>query len=210
MKRKQLFSVALITFFAGISFGIHFARAVELVRDRKATAVIVIPADPFPAETYAAKELQYHVQRSSGVELPIISEDKPIPAGAHVYLGHCKASAIAGVDPSSLPGNSYLLKTIGDDLFICGKDSKGDPLDRDTHEGTLFGVYDILETNLGVRWLWPGKLGEVIPTHAAISLPALNATVKPLLWFWPNGGDESDFPAKKIWLQAVSVLAEAF
>jgi len=62
-------------------------------------------------------------------------------------------------------------------------------LSRDTHAGTLFGVYDILETNMGVRWLWPGKLGEVIPHRKNLSLPPLDESVKPLLWFkeWRGG-----------------------
>ena len=149
MKANRQSCGAILAGFAILLLAVRFAIAVELVRDGKARAVIVIPAGPLAVESYAAKELQYHLQTSSGAELPIISEDKPVPAGARVYLGHCKASAAASIDPSALPGNAYIVKTIGDDLFVCGNDSPGDPLDRDTREGTLFGVYDILETNLG-------------------------------------------------------------
>jgi hypothetical protein len=199
VKIFRLWTAAIFATFAIFLLGTRFANAVELVRDGKAVATIVIPADDLAVESYAAQELQYHVKASSGAELPIASESKPIQAGPHVYLGHCKAAAAAGVDPSALPGNAYIVKTVGDDLFICGRDSKGDPLGRDTHEGTLFGVYDILETNLGVRWLWPGKLGEVIPSHTTVSLPALDATVKPLLWFkeWRN----ESIPGEKVWLK---------
>jgi hypothetical protein len=62
------------------------------------------------------------------------------------------------------------------------------------------GVYDLLENYLGVRWLWPGKLGEVIPSRKNLTLPALNGSIKPLLWFkeWRGGlsrpdWDRSDF-----------------
>src|SRR5579862_4609448 len=126
------------------------AQAIELVHDGKANVQIVIPSNPLPVETYAAKELQYHVHASSGAELPIVSDDKAAAGGGHVYLGHCKAAIAAKIDPSALPGNAYFVNSAGDDLFICGNDAAVDPFDRDTHEGTLFGVYDILETNLGV------------------------------------------------------------
>ena len=165
------------------------AEASELVRDGKPLGSIVIPARPSPVESYAAKELQYHVESSTGARLPIVSEDQDVPAGAHVYLGNGKATSAANIDPSGLPGNGYIVKTVGEDLYIAGKDSRRDPLDLDTHEGTLFGVYDILEDQMQVRWLWPGKLGEVIPRRKDLALAPRDGSVKPLLWFkhWRGG-----------------------
>ena len=42
---------------------------------------------------------------------------------------------------------------------------EGDPLASNlgTPVGTLFAVYDVLDNDLGVRWLWPGKSGEFVP-----------------------------------------------
>ena len=117
--------------------------------------------------------------RRTGTRLAIASEGATIPPGSHVYLGNCRAAEAVGLDTSNLRGNGYLVKTVGADLYIAGKDAAGDPLDMSTHAGTLFGVYDILENNMSVRWLWPGKLGEVIPARRDISLPALNASVEP-------------------------------
>jgi hypothetical protein len=188
-------TAAFVLFCRGVS-----AHAVEVVRDGKPVAVIVVPAQALPVESYAAKELQYHVEASSGARLPIVAEGHDLPPGVYVYLGNCKAAATAaGGNPSALPGNGYVVKTIGDDLFIAGRDSRGDPLDRDTHEGTLFGVYDILESQLQVRWLWPGKLGEVIPRRTDISLTPADAAVKPLLLFKEWRGGKS--PGERIWLK---------
>ncbi len=163
--------------------------AANLVEKGKPVASIVIPAQPLPVETYAAQELQHHIASSTGASLAIISEVADLPSGAHIYLGNCRAARAAGVDPSHLPDNGYVLKTVGGDLYLSGQDSDGDPLLRGTRAGTLFGVYDLLENDLGVRWLWPGKLGEVIPSQESISLPDLNADVEPLLWFkeWRTG-----------------------
>jgi hypothetical protein len=157
------------------------AIGLELVRDGKPVACIIVPSQPLPVESYAAKELQYHIESATGSELPIVSEDPQVPLGVHIFLGHCKATQEARVDPTSLPGNSYILKTIGHDLYLVGNDSRGDPLDADTHEGTLFGVYDILENQMQVRWLWPGKLGEVISPRKDLSIAPADATVIPLL-----------------------------
>ena len=50
------------------------ADAVELVRDGKPVAVIVVPRQPSKVESYAAKELQYHIQCATGAQLPIAPE----------------------------------------------------------------------------------------------------------------------------------------
>lgn len=173
--------------------------AVELAHVGKPTATIIIPAQPSRVESYGAGELQYHVERSTGAKLPIVSEGEALPAGPHVFLGHCKAAEAAHVDAGGLPGNGYVVKSIGGDLFIVGNDSAGDPLDLDTHEGTLFGVYDILEREAHVRWLWPGELGEVIPRRADFSLAPPDARVEPRLWFkqWRGGSSAGE----RVWLK---------
>ncbi len=175
------------------------AFGIDLVRDRQPLAVIVVPTRPLPVESYAAKEFQYHVECSTGLRLPIFSEDRELPPTARVYLGNCKAAASEMIETSGLAGNAYIIKNAGGNIFITGKDSSGDPLDLDTHEGTLFGVYDILENNLGVRWLWPGKLGEVIPKNDALSLSPADGVVRPLLWF--KQWREASSLGEKVWLK---------
>jgi hypothetical protein len=163
--------------------------AVNLVQDGKPTAYIIIPSMSPDCVVYAATELQYHVERSTGATLKIIKEGSLIPSGNHVYLGGCTATEKLHIDPSQLPNDSYIIETAGNDLYIAGKDGTGDPLRENTATGTLFGVYDLLENNMGVKWLWPGKLGEVIPAARNISIAPENKTDKPLLLFksWRNG-----------------------
>lgn len=216
MVKQKKRMIIVVTVFACIAFAVILAlsgaalnsASLNLVKNGKPVAIIIIPEQPLPVESYAAEELQYHVKSSTGAELKIISEDKEIPSGTHIYLGKCKATVLSKVDPSNLPGNSYVIKTIGSDFYIAGKDASGDPLLLNTLEGTLFGVYDILENNVGVRWLWPGKLGEVIPKLKNLSLPSVNASVQPSLWFqgWRNtsaAGSEGEAFKKDeaIWLK---------
>lgn len=44
--------------------------------------------------------------------------------------------------------------------------------------GTLNAVYEYLRS-LGVRWFFPGELGEVVPRLASIPLPQIDTTVRP-------------------------------
>src|SRR5580658_9321441 len=188
-----------IAFFVLAGFWALVADAVELVRDAKPVAIIVVPKQPLKVESYAARELQYHVQCATGAQLPIVAEGEETGTQPRVFLGRCAAAAGIGLDPSSLPGNSYIVKSNGGDLFIVGKDGRGDPLNRDTAEGTLFGVYDMLENNMQVRWLWPGKLGEVIPPQTNLSLAPAEGIVQPRLWFkeWRGGSSEGE----RVWLK---------
>jgi hypothetical protein len=175
------------------------AHGVELVREGKPVATIVVPAKPLEVESYAAQEFQYHIEASTGARLPILHEDTDSATGPKLYLGATRAAATAGLDASPLLGNGYEIKTVGDSLILAGKDSVGDPLAADTHEGTLFGVYELLERELGVRWLWPGKLGEVIPQRRNLSLAPADTTVTPLLWFkhWRSGKSRGEL----VWLK---------
>jgi hypothetical protein len=135
---------------------------------------------------------------STGAELPVVVEGNA-PAGPHVFLGNCKAAALAGIKTTDLPGNGYVVKISGSNLYIAGRDSRGDPLDLDTHEGTLFGVYDILENDMHVHWLWPGRLGEIIPQHNDLSLAPHDGGFPPRLWCkqWRGGAS----PEERVWLK---------
>ncbi len=194
--KKLVLSVSLMASLALLGSS---AYAFEFVHDGQPAAAIIVPAQPLPVESYAAKELQYHIQISTGAQLPIVPESQDLPTNAHIFLGHCHATADANINPVNLPGNSYVVKTAGNNLFIAGSDSRGDPLDGDTHEGTLFAVYDLLENQMQVRWLWPGKLGEVIPRQKNLSVTPVDSTVKPLLWFktWRGGST----PDERVWLK---------
>jgi hypothetical protein len=184
--------------------------ALSLVQEGKPLAVIVVPSQALPVVSYAAEELQYHIEAATGAKLAIREESEDLPDGARVYLGNCTAGKAIGIDPAALPGNGYLIKTLDGALYLSGKDSPGDPLHQNTHAGTLFGVYELLEKHVGVRWLWPGKLGEVIPSQPNLSLPPLDETVEPLLWFkeWRDGhryGEDSRYAEfvrqQQIWMR---------
>ena len=168
------------------------ATALELVRAGQPTGTIVIPDEPLPPVRFAAAELQYHVREATGATLPIRSEGGMDPGASGIlYLGACTRTASVGLHSEGLPPNGFHIKLIADNLFFLGDDSDGAVLesrgiagslhDNKTRVGTLFAVYEFLDHHMGVRWLWPGKLGEVIPRQQDLAVHAWDETYHPVL-----------------------------
>ena len=154
---------------------------VVLVEEGAPSAVVVLPMNAEPIAAYAADELVYHIEKASGARIEILNEplDQPLATPA-VYVGATRAAQDAGIDPEALASEEAMLRTLDGNLYIVGNDGPGDALSYgNTHSGTLWGVYEILERYLGVRWLWPGELGEFIPHTWDIRIPELDETLVP-------------------------------
>jgi hypothetical protein len=140
------------------------AKAVKLVSesvpvtDGRALGRIVLPADPDPAEAFAAWELQRFVWRMTGRAPGLDGRDKTFP-GRTIYLGRAaKGAAVAGL--AGLQEESYLVASDAASLKLAGNSPRG----------TLYAVYDFLKTQ-GCGWYLPGQRGEVIPKHEQLDVP---------------------------------------
>ncbi len=183
MKRRR-HSLAMATMIATFISVSAWAQ-VLLVEDGKAHAVVVTADAPTETAQYAARELVWHVEQATGVQLERVAESSA-PSAPHtrVYIGDTDTARRNGIDPEQLPREAYLLRSVGNDLFIVGQEDDGDPLrEENPHVGTLFGVYEFLESVLGVRWLWPGELGTYIPKTNTITLWSINELGAPCLRF---------------------------
>ena len=114
-----------------------------------------------------------------------------------------------GIISEKMKPDEFVLRTVGSDLYVLGREDKagdvvlGEPSDDDwTHKilhdgiygyrgpssispnGTLFGVYEVLERYVRVRWLWPGELGTYVPrTSNLVINEALDEYQAPkILW----------------------------
>ena len=153
-----------------------------LVDGRDGRAVIVIPARPSAVVRYAADELVYHVEKATGVRLAVVSESAATGDPAvRVYIGPCAAARKAGLAGAKTAAEECQLKTVGRSLLIVGDDSPGDPLSASTRAGTLWGVYELLEETVGVRWLWPGELGTFVPKASRLAVGRTDRRVRPWL-----------------------------
>lgn len=143
---------------------------IDIVEDGKAKAVIVTPKEAFPVVQYAAGELVNHIELASGVRLKVLREGEAIPEGVgRIYVGQTEAITSQKAALEGLKNNGFFIINNEAGLFLAGEDGGGVlPFDDDKAMGTLFAVYQWLEEQLGVRWLWPGELGTIVPKKSVI------------------------------------------
>ena len=145
-------------------------QAVDLVRGGKAVSAIVIPEKATRSARFAAAELQYHVKKITGAELPIVTK---LPAGINngIYIGETPESVKAGYRYDTFKEQEYLVEIKGNSIFLTGHENpedtgKFDYADYKTfpHQwrpmGCTHAVYDFLE-KLGVRWYLMTDIGIV-------------------------------------------------
>lgn len=123
---------------------------------------IVISACADQGTEYAAKELQKYLKAISKADLPIFS-DLTEPSGKEIVIG--KSNRFATPSGANLKNDGYVLRTMGDTLFIRGMNDRGN----------LYGVYGLLERHLNVRFFTSSL--EKVPTLDVIELPELDDTV---------------------------------
>ena len=181
--RRGIHSKLMAALFAGTLLPLSGEAQVRIVEDGRARAVVVTADEPTPTARYAAEELVLHITRATGVSLPIVPESE-VPEDVHsrVYVGDTETGRTFGLDPERLPRETFVLRSVGNDLFIGGRESDGDPFaEHNPGVGPLFGVYELLEEVLGVRWLWPGELGTYVPRTDVVRISAIDQTAAPAL-----------------------------
>src|SRR4051812_11732758 len=155
--------------------------AATLVEKGQPRAVIVLPEKPAPAVEKAARVLQEHVKQMSGAELPIRTEDKvgeaPAKGEAWVFVGEGKLTAKLGLSSKGLGPGGIHLSAKGPVVALFGPDAKT-PSDPD---GTRYAVTTFLEDRLGVRYLWPGELGKVVPARETVTVDDFEHRFTPKL-----------------------------
>lgn len=160
------------------------AQGVVLVEEGVGKAEIVVPDVALASERFAATELQTYVEKMSGAKLEIVA-DSTRSQGTVVTVGATRdvpADLLAELDVEEC-----VVRTVGSGrLMIVGgrkppvRDGEGKEWVRD--RGTLYGVYELLH-RLGVRWFDPSPIGEVVPRHTTIRVPATDYRHKPAFPF---------------------------
>ncbi len=185
MKKAFPAFCAIIT----ILLGALPAAGFELIKDHRLLADgVVIRPNPTPSEKRAADELVYYLEKSTGTKLPVVIEKAELPKGRYIYVGSCAANVKAGLDSAKMPYNSGKIVVEDNAVRLAGKDDNRNYRASNTSTGTLFAAYEFLEKFLGVRWLWPGELGEVVPKpeNRAIAAVRLDVTPKTQSSLWRN------------------------
>ncbi len=147
--------------------------AVELVRDGQPAAVIVLPGEARKLETLASEELVEHLRTMTGAELPVVV-GPAVPEGmVPLYLGTAADADLdaPGIEAGRNP-STFTVRVRPDRVDIRGL----------SEEGTLFGVYEVLE-QIGFRWYMPGEYGRVVPEGRTVTLAEQVETQAPsIIW----------------------------
>ena len=130
----------------GYQTGIDFtAEAIKFIENGKTDYTVVIPDGASADVTESAKELVSYARDVSGATLAVYTENATVTAEGKKFisLGNTQVAQTLGIDASSVKNDGFIIKTVGDDVFIVAK------IDR----GVRYGVYSFLERFFGVRWL---------------------------------------------------------
>ena len=160
MVRNAILLLAGMTVFGGAAHA-----EVVLVDGGQPVATIVTADGPSGAAREAARMLQDYLQRMSGAELPIVGESVA-PDGGRILVGASSLTAALGYAPDEFALEQAIVRVHGGDLVVIGDDEKptGGPLMGTRHAAAM------LLRELGVRWLWPGDLGTVIPQQPTVAV----------------------------------------
>ena len=151
----------------------------DLAEDGHTRYAIVIAADAHDAEKLAAKELAYFLKKMTGAVFPIRHDDAP-PTGTEIVLGHTARKQLDSL-PSHLRIDNwegFAIVREGDRLLIMGNIPRG----------TLYGVYDFLDVELGVRFL--AHRVNHVPRRPTLRIPVTSRAYGPPLerrTIWEGG-----------------------
>jgi len=158
------------------------AGSLTLVDHGRPVAAIVLAEKPSAAAQAAATQLQYWIKALSGAELPIVGPADPKASSPRIVVGAGELAASLGVDTAGLGPEGIRLRTVGPDLVLLGVDQKTLPGGRSIElNGTFYAAMTFIEQHLGVRWLWPGQLGTVVPRKSTVVVPAIDVSFTPRL-----------------------------
>lgn len=157
------------------------ARRIQLARDGRATCEIVVGRDPYPVAAFAAAELQTFLGKVIGEEPPVVAtRSGEVPA---IYVGSSEWASAWYRDLWSLPRDAFVIRAVGDIVFIGGRDDlRANPMRNlrgDYERATIFGVYEFLERFAGVRFYFPGEMGTIVPRDPGLSVPGITLYEEP-------------------------------
>ena len=142
----------------------------RLAHDGKSDYAIVLGEPANSPEAFAAKELQSYLEKASGARLPIVKESE-LPSGSlAIYVGWTAFARGHDIVSSKFGDQEWLIQTVGKNLVLTG----GRPV------GSLYAVYEFLETKVGCRWL--DRDTEVVPRSADLAIGSLEIRGKPAFW----------------------------
>ena len=127
MRKKSFTLVCCVLMFSGCATfspkGTERAAGSEfpLAREGTPACTIVVSENPTPAARLAALELQYHVMKITGAELPIRTDNEKV-IGPRVLIGDSATTREMGFKGSDFAPQEYLIAFRPETLILIGRD----------------------------------------------------------------------------------------
>ena len=109
MKKLFVFLLILIAF-SGFS--------ADLVKDGKPVANIVLSLNPTRSARLAAAELNYHIEKMTGVRLPVVTS--PQNGKTNIFVGAGNGTPAN----DSFTKQEYLIRVKGNNIYLLGRDKQ--------------------------------------------------------------------------------------
>ncbi len=139
-----------------------------LFKDGRSTWKIQIAPQAAPAEIYASEELQIYLEKISGVRLEIIRKAEISPAHTIVIGTPDSFRELEEYGNTDKNTDRLAVHTRDKNLILVGNSPRG----------ALYAVYTFLSDVLGIRWVWAGEDGEIVPRKNSLVLPSLEINQK--------------------------------
>lgn len=150
--------------------GEEVAAPIVLAQQGRPMARIIVPSDASTTVRAAAVLLSDCVFRSTKARLTV--ETEPGTDARPISI-HCGPTTY-------VKGLSLALDRMDADGFVIAfPDARSIVIAGPTQYGTEFGVYEFLERYVGVRWLFPGDLGEFLPARDDLAIPMAAVRQEP-------------------------------
>jgi hypothetical protein len=134
--------------------------ALTLVSEGVSEYVIVRGENASPSEVTASTELQKYLKQICGAELPIVT-DSTAAVEKEIVVGKTNRETDGEFDREKLGTDGFVIKTSDAKLYLVGGEKRG----------TLYAVYEFLESYLGCRFFT--QTVETVPTLTTITIDAI-------------------------------------
>ena len=132
-----------------------FLQSAEIVRGGRARAAVVLSKNASETERFAAGEFIDGVRKKCGAELPLFHEGEELPSGM--------LPVRFTVDPDD--------PRLRDDGFAVTVSPQGVTVTGRKLRSMIYGSSFLLRKYGGIRWLYPGEEGEVVPKAPDFAIP---------------------------------------
>lgn len=173
---------------------------------------IVVGENMTEMQEYAAKELRKYLYQLSGEDVPIVPAAKDMDLTNAFVLGTQGSNSLLSAVRAELDSlrstgaakhegeQGYVLKKTDSTLYIAGTDD----------EGTLYGVYGLLDDYYGIGFYFSG---DVIPAQkSALYMPAVDEAKTPRQYMrgvlpWTNFPQSATVYSTEDWMFVIDQMA---